>query len=195
MNTLRSRLRLGTLIASMIVLGLTCAGWVHSGRFTDAVSHWRKLELPPERRLVADHDQWRHLSIELTHGILFFERGIYAYGSSPPLGFHFSSVPNDFELDRCSPATPDTRMAAAGFSYERWRRFPTWRKTEVRVPLWSIASASTFMPAMALFGTFRRRRAYGEGRCTVCGYDLRATPDRCPECGLIPVPATRIIPA
>jgi hypothetical protein len=39
------------------------------------------------------------------------------------------------------------------------------------------------LPTLWITRTIRDRRRHRQGVCARCGYDLRATPERCPECG------------
>ena len=54
----------------------------------------------------------------------------------------------------------------------------------------TLVAATAAVPAAWLtataLGRFRRRRLRVANRCAGCGYDLRATPGRCPECGRVP---------
>jgi hypothetical protein len=56
-------------------------------------------------------------------------------------------------------------------------------------PYWAPFALFAALPIMRVVtGVGRRRRVRGlrrASRCTTCGYDLRATPDRCPECGTV----------
>jgi hypothetical protein len=54
-----------------------------------------------------------------------------------------------------------------------------------RVPYWAVTGLFAAPPLLALRLWRRRlrRQRRSRGQCERCGYDLRATPDRCPECG------------
>jgi hypothetical protein len=59
-------------------------------------------------------------------------------------------------------------------------------------PCWSLTLASSLLPlfwtGLQVHSRLRRRLNRTLGLCRVCGYDLRATPQRCPECGSATVP-------
>jgi hypothetical protein len=58
------------------------------------------------------------------------------------------------------------------------------------VPHWIVATACALPPlawsAVVVPKRLRLRRRQRRGLCLVCGYDLRGSPERCPECGKIP---------
>jgi hypothetical protein len=54
-------------------------------------------------------------------------------------------------------------------------------------PLPVLAGFAMLLPACRLMSLICRRSRPHQGiTCIHCGYDLRATPDRCPECGTVP---------
>lgn len=72
---------------------------------------------------------------------------------------------------------------ATGRCEERW-----FIGRAVWLPYWVPAAGLAILPASAATRVAKRRREARrrkKGLCPGCGYDLRGTPERCPECGMM----------
>jgi hypothetical protein len=100
---------------------------------------------------------------------------------------HWSSSAIDYEIQMMNSPEVKTKGGAFGFAYARTEPATSGpRATFVQAPYWAAVMASALLPAAWMVrqrGFARRRRRADAGQCLTCGYDLRQTPERCPECG------------
>jgi hypothetical protein len=97
------------------------------------------------------------------------------------------SFTGDVDTSRLPRGGRSSEWLLPGFWYRRYEadgRYTGFGS----VKHWLLAAFTAPLPATWLLLTWRRRRRdrLARGGCPSCGYDLRATPGRCPECGAVP---------
>ena len=172
---------LNLLTALSLLVGVAAvAVWVRSYGTVDVV------------RAVFSHGGYRAatmLDFDPTPGrvVLEFSSGL----GEGPAGFsHHSAAIGDDVPSLNIYSTMDTSGAdlPGGFGYRRGDRAgslfnPPARLRVVMVPLWPVILVAGVAPTLRLRAWRTRNRRAAIGLCPRCGYDLRATPEKCPECG------------
>lgn len=178
--------RLFTILSALSLL--LCVGvvvlWVRS--------YWR------EDRISVAYGAGPYRAMSVRLGELHFQRAgnwpVPIWSDEDRFRAESSDVADDGQWDDLYPR-PERLRAYSGFRYlngYHWyhgtdeKGNPAVDTVEVDVitmPLWFIAGGATIMPMLWLWIRFV---AWHRNRCCLClhcGYDLRASPDRCPECG------------
>ena len=106
----------------------------------------------------------------------------WATSSPEDVGFYFKSGPPRPVAFPWLLIWTQNGYGAGGFYVERMRAPAVrWDRRFVAAPNWFLIAMFLVLPVMRWL-----KRKPAPGRCARCGYDLRATPDRCPECGATP---------
>ena len=83
--------------------------------------------------------------------------------------------------DGTIPGMATTQPGGAALSW-----VTTTTSRTIAVPHWFVLTLSVLPLGASMVRWRARARRARRGCCRECGYDLRATPERCPECGAMP---------
>ena len=163
---------------SLLLCVAVVALWVRSYRLADSVE-WR------------DSRGWRSVRSARGYvvvGLLVADwSGSREHFHAPRYQRDGASPPYNWLLEmNGSPGDTLADWGRWGFEWHERRNAGRGTLNAVAVvPFWSLALATAAPPAAWALARWRSRARYRRGLCAVCGYDVRATPDRCPECGTI----------
>lgn len=159
-------LHLASSLSLLLLLGVLFV-WIRSETMTDDI-FW--------------HTPDRMTRLRTSGGGFWFETRPWPYGVTPRREWHqFHDKP--VYPFAASPASP---------LHERLGFFITTEGYDLLLvaPYWSLALLTAPLPLLRLRAILlhrRRRKRIAHNLCPNCGYDLRASSDKCPECGtLIP---------
>jgi hypothetical protein len=173
----------GIAVLSLLLCALTIAELARSFWVSGALVRFRYL--PPDLS-VATPDFQPAANQEFTD--ISILRGELVVGRSVrPVGYsgrdeHWSWINVPTSLLVRGPSL----LSRLGFelSIQTSKDYPGAWSVRMLFPLWGIALLTATTPICWIVRLSRRPAQAGV--CRICGYDLRATPDRCPECGTIP---------
>jgi len=177
----------GAAVLSALLFVATCALWVRSYISSDALMFTTRGSALKTYAIGSEH--WRVVSLFST---------MEFFGDANLLKDVYSRQIGGSQMT-CTPAreTPDlpsdTTLNKIGFMCDR--QHLTLGQSEPKVearyvfvsaPDWFLVLLTIPLPLRWLLVFARERRRLRLRLCRYCGYDLRATPDRCPECGAVP---------
>lgn len=174
---------------SVIGLAAIVALWLRSYVMEDRLLWSRKWEWQDSNG--AEWTTWRYCESNSGRGGLRIKAGVEEFN------FHTWEIGGN-GLDLFShdspryPWLPDEGTGWRGFvnrlgfhARYRSKRQETGRTRDlgITLPIWSVGALTSLAPVVRTCAWLARRRRHGKCMCAMCGYDLRASTGRCPECG------------
>lgn len=177
-----------SLLLCVVAVGL----WVRSYFRVDQFSDTRM------DRDGADWYWWNRVASSRDGGVLVIDRGYLV--TTPRFADNWSHKPGE---QYHVVSLPGVNAPRERFPVSHWFEFDARRKLkpigsltgpeilhmdalQFRMPYWIVVLVTGVLPAVWLVRRRREGRRTREGWCLRCGYDLRASPGRCPECGVVP---------